>query len=359
MTRRLSIRWRLTLVYGSLFFAAAVILMVVNYFALDKIISRPIDMRAVAPIAPGASGSLEDQVQEAVGMYRASVSSWVLVWSVLAVLLFGPLGLALGLAVARRALRPLERVTEAARRLSDSTLDRRIALAGPHDEIRELADTFDSMLERLDRAFDGQRRFVANASHELRTPLAVDRALLQVSLAELPGELAGVREALLASNVRQERLIDGLLLLASSERELTSVAWVDLASLAAPLVGGASAALETAAVMGDAVLLERVVVNLVENAGKYNDARGQVWVRTWTAGGWSFLEVENTGAVVPAGAVEGLFEPFRRLAGDRTGPGAGLGLSIVRAVARAHGGHVVAVPRREGGLQVTVHLPRA
>jgi signal transduction histidine kinase len=365
--RRLPVRWRLTIVYGSLFFLTAGILVIVNYLVVKQIVSRPI-ASPVAPVAPGPNHRPPDeiilmQVEDKLQSYRAVVTGSMLVWSILATVVVGAAGLVVGWLVARRTLAPLHRVTETARRLSGSTLHRRISMDGPHDEIKELADTFDSMLERLDRAFDGQRRFVANASHELRTPLAIDRALLQVALADasLPGGLRPVRDELLASNVRQERLIEGLLTLANTERELTEREPVDLADLARSVLqplGTVEADLEPAPAMGDAILLERMIGNLVDNAVKYNDERAFISVRTGDDREGSFVSVENTGPEIALGLVPRLFEPFRRLT-DRTGSagGAGLGLSIVRAVARAHGGAAEAVPRHGGGLVVTVRLP--
>lgn len=366
MARRLPVRWRLTVVYGGLFFVAAALLVVVNYLVVRQIVSQSVGVGApTAPTGPGHSDQLVvQQVEDKLRAYRALVTGSMLVWSIVATGIVGLVGLVVGWLVAKRALAPLLTVTEAARRLSDSTLHRRISMDGPSDEIKDLADTFDSMLERLDRAFDGQRRFVANASHELKTPLAIDRALLQVSLSDpaLPAELRPVRDELLASNARQVGLIEGLLTLAHTERELSERAALDLARLAGEALGehaGVETELRPAPVMGDAVLLERVIVNLVDNAVKYNDARASVRVTTGSDGAGAFVVVANTGPLIALSQVPQLFEPFRRLDGDRTGSaaGAGLGLSIVRAVARAHGGTAEAVPREGGGLIVTVRIP--
>jgi len=280
----------------------------------------------------------------------------------------GVAAIALGWLVAGRMLQPLHRITETARRIAESPaadrgLHDRIALQGPDDEIKQLADTFDLMLTRLDRSFDGQRRFIANASHELRTPLTLNRTLLEVSLHDESAS-PGMRQlgtTLLAINDRHGRLIDGLLLLARSERELTERSYVDLADIAAHVSGaGIQMELYEATTIGDPVLLERLVQNLVENGVRHNLPGGWVRVATYAKNGLATLEVANTGPVVPRYDVAGLFEPFRRLGTDRlAGPGVGLGLSIVRAVARAHGGEVHAVPRDEGGLTVTVTLPAA
>ncbi|MBP2707432.1 HAMP domain-containing protein [Microbispora sp. RL4-1S] len=359
--------------YGSLCFLAAGLLLVVNFFVVSGIVNQSFteslaeqgrfDVGGMS--AEAVRRVLSHQFAAQVDAYRQSVITSTLSWSILAAVIVGLAGLAVGWVVARRALAPLQRVTETARRLSDSTLHRRIWMEGPQDEIKELADTFDSMLERLDRAFDGQRRFVANASHELKTPLAINRALLQVAFADdaLPAPLRPVRDELLAGNVRQERLIEGLLTLARTERELTERDRADLAALVRATLArypATEADLRPAFAVGDAVLMEHVITNLVDNAFKYNDERATVSVRTGTDPGGSFITVENTGLEIAPALVEGLFEPFRRLDADRTGSmaGAGLGLSIVRAVARAHGGSAEAAPRNGGGLTVTVRFPR-
>lgn len=361
--RRLPVRWRLTVVYGSLFFLASAILVIVNYIVVTRVISQPIEVGGHGR-PPPVDQILRQQVMVEVDSYKRRVMDSIVVWSILATVLVGLGGLAVGWTVARRALSPLQQVTGTARRLSDSTLHSRISMDGPRDEIKELADTFDSMLERLDRAFDGQRRFVANASHELKTPLAIDRALLQVAFADstLPAELWPVRDSLLASNRRQERLIEGLLTLAQTEQERTEREPVDLADLARSALGqyeGVEAELSSAPALGDAVLLERVIANLADNAVKYNSAQEFVRVRTGSRPDGAFVVVENTGPEVAFSEVPRLFEPFRRLDDDRTGSasGAGLGLSIVRAVAHAHGGTAEAVPREGGGLVVTVRIP--
>src|SRR5690606_8218261 len=295
-------------------------------------------------------------------------------FSVLALAVVGLLAVGLGYAVAGRALSPLQKITRTARRLSERSLHERIALGGPDDEIRELADTFDAMLERLDPAFDGQRRFVANASHELRTPLAINRTLLEVALSdpEASADLKSVGRTLLETNSRHERLIDGLLFHAKSDRELEVRTAVDMGEVAETVLSQHTADkdssgltvrtdLRPAAVTGDPELLERLVWNMVENAQRYNVEGGEITVRTGMYEGAPAVQVENAGPVVPGYEIEGLFEPFRRATGNRvaSGKSAGLGLSIVRSVVRAHGGTVSAWPRAGGGLVVTVAFPAA
>jgi signal transduction histidine kinase len=286
-------------------------------------------------------------------------------------------------------LAPLHRVTDTARRIAaapaaDRGLHERIALRGPDDEVKDLADAFDTMVERLDRSFDGQRRFVANASHELRTPLTLGRALVEMAMhrPRASTDVKQLGENLLEINARHERLISGLLLLAGSESELPERRPVDLADIAVHVVGQTAAEARRAGVTvheeagealtsGDALLLERLVHNLVENGIRHNlgEAGEAGWVRvvsrTRAGDGPAEVEVEaevevsNSGPVVPAYEIPSLFEPFRRLGADRlvTAKGAGLGLSIVRSVARAHGGDATARPREGGGLVVTVALP--
>jgi signal transduction histidine kinase len=275
-------------------------------------------------------------------------------------------------------LQPLHRVTGTARRIADAPgasrgLHERIGLRGPPDELKELADTFDTMLARLDHAFDTQRRFIANASHELRTPLTLNRALIEVAAQRpaAPPEVRQLGATLLEINSRHERLIDGLLTLAQSERDLDERSYADLADVAEQVVAQLPAGevtvhigAEEVPTLGSPVLLERMAQNLVENALRYNLREGgfvRVEVAVGGAGTVQF-QVINTGPPISRYQVPGLFEPFRRLDQDRphsARPGAGLGLSIVRAVARAHGGDVEAVPREGGGLTVTVTLPRA
>lgn len=244
----------------------------------------------------------------------------------------------------------------------------RIGASGPDDELKELGDTLDALLARLEKAFDSRRRFIANASHELRTPLATQRTAIQVGLDESASaeELARTKAVLLDNNRRSERLIEGLLVLARSERGLAEREDVDLGEVvaeeaarhevkAAVSSGGAGGARGAGGVVrGNRMLLAQLAGNLLANAVAYNVPGGTVDVSV-EAG---VLRVRNTGPVIAEADVPALFEPFRRGEGrDRMGPGAGLGLSIVRSIAQAHGGTVTAWPGPEGGLAVTVTLP--
>ncbi|MEV5829601.1 HAMP domain-containing sensor histidine kinase [Spirillospora sp. NPDC052242] len=404
--RHVTLRARLTLTYGGLFLVAGLLLLGVTYALFTQELSRPGDTRYLAKVtapptanaqgdaagrqtAPGGEvieAAPEDRVHVTLeNLMRAqkkevrdaAVTSFITQGSI-ALLVVGGVAAGFGWLIAGQVLAPLHRVTETARRIAaapaaDRGLHERIALRGRRDEVRELADTFDTMIERLDRSFDGQRRFVANASHELRTPLTVGRAMVEVAMhrkAASPDVLR-LGEALLQINARHERLIGGLLLLARSENEIVNAAPVDLADVVAHVAAQTSDEAAEAGVTvradageavtsGDALLLERVVQNLVENGIRHNaGADGWVRVASRAAGPRVVLEVANSGPVVPPYEVPALFEPFRRLDADRvvTAKGAGLGLSIVQSIVRAHGGTVTARPRAGGGLDVVVALP--
>ncbi|GAA1504842.1 HAMP domain-containing sensor histidine kinase [Dactylosporangium maewongense] len=364
---RLGIRTRLTVLYGVLFLLGGTILLGVTYFLVRENIHQrgagtAADLPAEIKIGNVAVNEFVQQLAARQARIEQDTLDALITQGSIALGAVTVIGVGFGWLMAERALRPVGRITETARRVAGGSLHERIALQGPADEIKELADTFDSMLERLDGAFDGQRRFVASASHELRTPLTINRTLIEVALGRPspPPELVHLGETLLAVNARHERLIDGLLTLVASEQALTVHETVDLAEIARHVTAGVATDVSPGAAptVGDPVLLERVVQNLVDNALAYNVEGGDVWVRTRTAGASAELVVENTGPVIPAYEVPRLFEPFRRLRG-RTGSaqGTGLGLSIVRSVAVAHGGRVDARPRDGGGLIVTVTLP--
>ncbi|MEU7852844.1 HAMP domain-containing sensor histidine kinase [Nonomuraea sp. NPDC049141] len=371
---RLSIRWRLTITYGSLFFVAAAVLLVSMYVIVGT---------AINVVWPELNTDNIDAIDAAIVHARwyaakdqtvASARDALLQSSLMALAGVGILAVILGYFVADRAMRPVSQMTATAKKLSESTLaHQRIDLEGPDDELKELADTFDAMLTRLNLAFDTQRRFVANASHELRTPLTINRTVLEIALSdpEASQDLKALGRTLLEVNARNEKLIEGLLLLARSERELAVRKPLDVQEVAqtaveqvTPFAEDNSVTITTelvsAPTIGDPVLLERSVSNLLENAIKYNiPENGKVWIRTGMVDGALVVQVANTGQHVPAYEVNTLFEPFRRLHADRvdSAKGSGLGLSIVRAVVQAHGGNVTAVPREGGGLVVTIRLP--
>jgi signal transduction histidine kinase len=389
-----TIRTRLSLLYAGAFFVAGVALIVAIYLYLGVVLDRQFSIRLVTDDAPMAEGQMgapgvlppRELMDEAgrisvlVRQARLNTLDTMLVVSFILVGILTLIAGVIGWLVAGQALQPLREITATARRVADRSLHERIALQGPQDEIKDLADTLDAMLERLDRSFDSQRRFVANASHELRTPLTITRTLIEVALLEAGADdkLRQLGTTLLAVNQRHEKLTDGLLTLASSEQR-AEFQPVDISEIVdhlvtelRPIADKAGVRLETTVqpgtVLGDAFLIERLIQNLIENGIQYNLPDGWVRVSTAVSGKTIILTVQNTGPIVPAYEVPGLFEPFRRLAaterlaGATRAPitrGAGLGLSIVRSVAHTHGGEVEAAPREGGGLVVKVKFPVA
>ncbi|WP_319457640.1 MULTISPECIES: HAMP domain-containing sensor histidine kinase [unclassified Mycobacterium] len=383
MWRRSTIRTRLTILYAGAFFIAGALLVAVTYFYLQQSLEhRPgSGIPALVQQFAGERGlrgmpvleRLATAISAQAEQDRRETLQSMLTWSLVSLVAIGVAAGGFGWLLAGRALQPLQDVTATARRVADRNLHERIALTGPNDEIKVLADTFDAMLERLDRAFDGQRRFVANASHELRTPLAINRTLIEVALDD-PDTQESTRklgETLLAVNQRQERLIDGLLMLAGSAQRLETNVRVDLAQSAQRALTTSDPAAKQAGitfstdlnhvdVQGDPVLLDRLAQNLVDNAVRYNvTEHGWVHVHVARVGDVARLVVQNSGPPVSPGDVGALFEPFRRLGHQPVsgGGGTGLGLSIVRSIATAHGGDVQATARPEGGLEVVVSLP--
>ncbi|MFE9599346.1 sensor histidine kinase [Streptomyces hokutonensis] len=381
---RPTIRIRLTLLYGGMFLIAGILLLSIIYLlaahALNvgselpfKVISGSVGSSTCNfPSEPSAT-TLNNAMNQCVNEQRQHALDDLLSRSLLTLLGLAIIAFAFGYAMAGRVLSPLGRITRTARAVAGSDLSRRIELDGPDDELKELADTFDEMLDRLQRAFTAQQRFVGNASHELRTPLAINRTLLEVHLSDpgAPVELQQLGKTLLATNERSEQLVEGLLLLARSDNQIVERKPVDLAEVAEQAVdqvhaeAGAKNVVirgerQPAVVQGNGVLLERIALNLVQNAVRYNVPEdGWVEVTTEVQHGHAVLIVSNTGPVVPAYEIDNLFEPFRRLRTERTGSdkGVGLGLSIARSVARAHGGHISAQPREGGGLVMRVTLP--
>ena len=280
----------------------------------------------------------------------------------------------LGWFAAGRLLRPLRTITTAARTISATNLHERLALAGPDDEFKQLGDTLDDLLSRLEGSFDAQRRFVANASHELRTPLTFERALLQVALADPDASASSLRatcEELLACGEDQERLLEALLTLASSDGGLERREPLDLSTLAnralltpRSTVERLSLHIETALapapISGDPALLERLIANMIDNAVHHNITGGRIKVETGTNAGHAFLAVANSGPLIAPDEVGRLFEPFQRGATDRTDNNDdhhGLGLSIIRAITTAHDGALTANAQLEGGLAITAAFP--
>jgi len=412
------IRLRLTVTYAALFLAAGTVLLTVAYGLVAHSLSSGANASATSNASSAAttsnppasspseaqqdsdanavaklkayceqlhdSGRLEKQtLQDCENTFKAGAAAGtsdqssrtlnsLLTYSVISLGALTGLSGLLGWIIAGRALRPVTVITDAARRASDRHLGERLAMAGPKDEIRRLAEAFDEMLDRLDRSFTGQRRFVANASHELRTPLAVIRTAVDVTMAKptrTPAQLESMAGEVRDGVRRAEATVAALLALARSDQPVTAAEPTDLATavedavdLASARIRAAGLSIETtldpAPVSGDAVLLERMAANIVDNAIVHNVRSGSVRVRTGQVGGRAFLEAENTGAVIPDDLVPGLFEPFRRLdERTRSDSGVGIGLSIVAAVAAAHHGDVSARARAGGGLTVRIELP--
>ncbi|MFH8519047.1 sensor histidine kinase [Streptomyces gelaticus] len=381
---RPTIRIRLTLLYGGMFLIAGILLLSIIYMlaaqALHvgselpfKIVNGQVTSDVCNLPEKASPDAFNAAMNSCVNHQRQQALDTLLNRSLLALVGLSVIAFAFGYAMAGRVLSPLGRITRTARRVAGTDLSRRIELDGPDDELKELADTFDEMLDRLERAFTAQQRFVGNASHELRTPLAINRTLLEVHLSDpqAPPELKQLGKTLLATNERSEQLVEGLLLLARSDNQIVERKPVDLAEVASRAIDQTRGEAEErgveirgerapAVVQGNGVLLERIALNLVQNAVRYNvPEQGWVEVTTELRGGQALLVVSNTGPVVPAYEIDNLFEPFRRLRTERTGSdkGVGLGLSIARSVARAHGGRIIAEPREGGGLVMRVSLP--
>jgi len=373
---RPTLRLRLTLLNGVLLVGGALILVLLAWLLVGHALGAP-TLPEGTRLVDAATGAETD-----LGPWRdallADARRRMLIEGMLAVVLVGVAGVAGAYVVAGRALRPLQQVTTTAQALTGETLDQRIRYVGADDEVAELAATFDAMLDRINTTFETQKRFVANASHELRTPLAVMRTEVDVTLADPDADLVEYRrmaKVVRDGSDRANALVDALLVLARSEaqsgRRLSKKVPADLSTGVSSALSAMSreinrihivvdTELEPAPVVGDPGLLDRLAGNLVENAVRYNHLHGRMWVRTGGDAEHSWLVVKNTGFEVEPGDVAPLFEPFRRGGRERTGGrGSGLGLSIVRAVAEAHGGTVTATANPDGGLEVTVTLPSA
>jgi signal transduction histidine kinase len=390
VTSHLSARSRLTLVYTSLFALGGAALVLITYLvvahnlktttspnvssqSVQKAIDRCVDS------ASAGGGSAADARTKCTAVYahgvragastqRSTTLTHLLTYSLLGLAGVTLLAAVAGWVVDGRILRPVHRLTAAARAASEQDLSQRIALQGPRDELRELADTFDAMLERLDRSFTSQRQFIANASHELRTPLTVMRTAIDVVLAKpepTGGELVSMADDVRTAVDDAERLIDALLVLARNDQARALTDPLDLAAVTEDALEGrtadgisTTAILDEAPVTGEAVLLERLVTNLLDNAERYNITGGTVAISTATDNGTSLVRVVNTGPVVPPEQVDRLFLPFTRLEDRTRHEGFGLGLTLVSSIAAVHGGtvHATAVPT--GGLDITVRVPR-
>lgn len=381
--RRGSVRLRLTLLFGGLFLGAGAALLAITYGLVSHATNDIFVARQVAggsgagPTVPPDVASLQEQALHYASSARAKENDDLLFYSGIALAIMMVVSVGLGWVAAGHALRPLRRITAGARRIAATNLHERLALAGPDDDVRELADTIDGLFARLDASFDAQRQFIANASHELRTPLARSRTLLEVALRD-PGASAGSLLAachrVLAAGAEQERLIEALLMLARGQRGIARREPLDLAAITRDALAarGAEVAarglsmevtLAPALMAGDMALSERAVANLIDNALRHNAPDGTVWVGVGADADRAVLSVANTGPVIAPADVDSLLLPFRRGAAHRTrdgnddGDGLGLGLSIVAAVATAHGATLTIAARPEGGLEAELSFP--
>ena len=389
---RLTVRARLTLLYIGLFGVCGVLVVAVSYAQVARLPAQvqgrgggtpsASDLTRFAERCQSAEVSAHPDArilakcaayfqQEGAQGQRELTLAHLLQYSLITLAVVIALAAVLGWIFAGRALRPVQRITTAARAASEHDLSTRVAATGPRDELRELAETFDDMLGRLQAAFEGQQRFIANASHELRTPLAVMRATVDVVLDDpdaSPGDLRAMGADIRASVDHAEHLIGALLILARNDRGLTVREKVDLATVAEDVLdvfdrpGGprVHASLEPAVISGDPVLAGHLIANLIDNAIRYNLAvGGDVWISTRTVASGSELTVANTGPVVDLADVGRIFQPFERLSDRTSRDGFGLGLAIVASIAAIHGGTAIALPRDDGGLSVTVTIPAA
>jgi hypothetical protein len=382
-------RLRFTLLYGVLFLVSGFALLIIT----NLLVLGPIQISQTAPAGTqGASSALAAAnariagLEQEIGTFRERQARQLLIGSGVALAVMAGVSVVLGRAVAGRVLRPLRTITATTRRISADNLHERLAVPGPSDEVKDLADTIDGLLERLEGAFAAQRRFVANASHELRTPLTTMRASLDVAVAKpepLPPTALALADRLRTELDQIDRLLDGFLMLARTQHgdladrspvcldSLVSAALAaqphgldDLESTVKATLGGrkltVTADLQPAWTFGSHTLLARLVDNIVSNAVVHNIDDGWIRASTSTTDSAALLVLETSGPVLDPAHVARLGQPFQRLGADRTGAGngTGLGLSIVSAIASAHGGHLDLQARPGGGLRATISLPR-
>ncbi len=399
---RPTVRWRLALLYGGVFLVSGAVLLAVTYTLVDHAtLTNARDFTQVqGPVFshPGAGTQVAtNQHPRAVTVpppvrrllrsksgriavdfvgsnQRISDLHQLVIESAIALAIMALISAALGWVIAGRVLRPLRTITAATQQISDVNLHERLAMPGPRDELRQLADTIDGLLGRLQAAFDAQRRFVANASHELRTPLTATRALLEMVMTDPHATVQTFREAChqaLEESEQQERLIDALLTLAQGQRGTEARERLDLAAIvdeachsheadAAALELHVDVSLKPAGLSGDRRLVQRLASNLVDNAIRHNTSSGRIRIQTTTTADHAVLSITNTGPPVPADEIQRLLQPFQRLVPDRVAhpDGLGLGLSIVAAIATAHHASLDVRPGRDGGLDVAVRFPR-
>jgi signal transduction histidine kinase len=388
-----TIRLRLTLIYGGLFLCSAAALLAItftlvhhqytgNFFissgrqAVVAVQSSKGGVVSVQPKGPfpvptgptSFAPNAKIALAAAQGQSDAALHK-LFVDSAFALAVMSVLSLWLGWVIAGRALRPLRTITDTAREISASNLHRRLDLRGPDDELKQLGNTVDGLLGRLETSFEAQRQFVANASHELRTPLTLERTLLELALSDPNASMESYRhtcEQLLAVGEQQERLIESLLTLSRSQRGLDSRQPVDLAAISAAAAAAADhdglvlhTTIQPAHTSGNPRLVERLVANLLNNAIHHNTDGGNIQLATDTRDGHAVLTISNSGPTIPASELERIFQPFQRLDPARTnnGRGLGLGLSIVQAIADAHEATITTHAPADGGLHIQISFP--
>lgn len=383
------VRVRLTLLYGSLFVLSGAVLLAITYLLVARPSGGLVTFKDVQYGSSGSSaqadtrtyrldedlgsqeGGIVEEMRQQAWHQREAMLDRLLMQSGLALAIMSVIAIGLGWVVAGRVLRPLRTMTSTIRHISARNLHERLATGGPPDELKDLADTVNGLLGRLETALESQKRFVANAAHELRTPLTLEHALLEETLIDRGATLESFRanfERLLTISKQQATLLESLLTLSSSDRGLDNPEPLDLATLThevlpafRPEIGrrdlAVESAIEPACISGDSALIHRLVANLLDNAIDYNVPGGSVEIATGVRDGGAFLSVRNTGIAVPPDQVERLFNPFQRLRRTAGDGHHGLGLSIVRSIATAHDATLTAEARAGGGLAVTVAFP--
>jgi signal transduction histidine kinase len=384
---RLTVRARLTLLYTGLFAVCGAIVVAVSYTLVARLRAQGQgngQQPSAGDLARFAARCRSEELnahpnplvlvkcaayfqQQGAQGQRDFTLSHLLQYSLITVAVVIALAAVLGWIFSGRALRPVHQITTAAKAASEHNLSARVAPTGPRDELRELAETFDEMLGRLQAAFEGQQRFIANASHELRTPLAVMRATVDVVLDNpdsTPGDLRAMAADIRVAVDHAEHLIGALLILARNERGLTVREEIDLAVAAEDALDAAAlgdrrvhATLEPAVISGDPVLAGHLIANLIDNATRYNIPGGDIWISTRTASGSTRLTVANTGPVISLADAERIFQPFQRLDDRTSHEGSGLGLAIVESIAAIHYATVAACPNPGGGLVIDITFP--
>jgi len=385
---RRTVRLRLTLLYGGMFCACGAALVAITYLFVRHFSGHVLEVSRHGPLesarSPGGPNARLSALPSLAQLQRIAQRDLVtqhnsdlhqlLVWSAVSLAIVEIASLAIGWLVAGRVLAPLRTMTAATRRISQDSLHERLALHGPADELRELGDTIDELLARLETAFDAQQRFVANASHELRTPLARIRTALDVAVGKpepVPPQVTALDRKIREGLDRADRLMEGLLTLGRAEHgELSDRGAVALREVVAAVIAEyepdiaagritVERDLEEASVSGSPTLIARMVENVIDNGVRHNEMNGWLRVTLHTVDGRARLNVESGGEALDPGQVDDLAQPFRRLRTDRTGSarGAGLGLSIVAAIAVAHAGSLALHAREQGGLGVAIDLP--